>query len=211
MRLKELLSRADDETLQHLLGEAPMKLILSLDPSLATPQKLRDLIIQVHTSEGLLLSSEKRAILFDLLPQSQANFLHQVLELRDNGNVYASLKSASIRSGSEREKALFEFFGLSVPVREVHEQPASIQLCNGNYPLFAHQRTAVREIVEALEKPPHRAVLHMGRPLRTRAGYRQRWKVERYFGWMDNCHRLVVRYDRHLHIYRVFCLVAIIL
>jgi transposase len=28
--------------------------------------------------------------------------------------------------------------------------------------------------------------------------YRQRWKVERCFGWMDNCRRLVVRYERHL-------------
>jgi transposase len=50
-----------------------------------------------------------------------------------------------------------------------------------------------------------------GRPLRTDATYRQRWKVERCFAWMDNCRRLVVRYDRHLHIYRAFCLVAIIL
>jgi transposase len=50
-----------------------------------------------------------------------------------------------------------------------------------------------------------------GRPLRTDATYRQRWKVERYFGWMDNCRRLVVRYERHLHIYRAVCLVAIIL
>lgn len=50
-----------------------------------------------------------------------------------------------------------------------------------------------------------------GRPLRTGASYRQRWKVERCFAWMDNCRRLVVRYDRHLHIYKASCLVAIML
>jgi transposase len=50
-----------------------------------------------------------------------------------------------------------------------------------------------------------------GRPIQTGPGYRQRWKVERCFGWMDNCRCLVVRYDRHLHIYKAFCLVAIIL
>ncbi len=50
-----------------------------------------------------------------------------------------------------------------------------------------------------------------GRPLRTGQGYRQRWKVERCFAWMDNCRRLVVRYARHLHLYKAFCLVAIIL
>ena len=60
-------------------------------------------------------------------------------------------------------------------------------------------------VIEALipKKPTQR-----GRP---GPSYRQRWKVERCFGWMANCRRLVVRYDRHLHIYRAFCLVAIIL
>jgi len=50
-----------------------------------------------------------------------------------------------------------------------------------------------------------------GRPIKTRAGYRQRWKVERCFGWMDNCHRLVVRYERTVEHYQAFCLIAIIL
>ena len=50
-----------------------------------------------------------------------------------------------------------------------------------------------------------------GRPLQVRPSYRQRWKVERCFGWMDNCRRLVVRYERKLHLYKAFCLIAIIL
>jgi transposase len=50
-----------------------------------------------------------------------------------------------------------------------------------------------------------------GRPLRVGDGYRQRWKVERCFGWMDNCRRLVVRYDPKLRLYHAFCLVAVIL
>ena len=50
-----------------------------------------------------------------------------------------------------------------------------------------------------------------GRPLRTGVGYRQRWQVERCFGWMDNGRRLVVRYDRQWPSYRAFCLVAIML
>jgi transposase len=50
-----------------------------------------------------------------------------------------------------------------------------------------------------------------GRPLRPGPADRQRWKVERCFGWMANCRRLVVRYERHLHLYKAFCVVAIIL
>jgi transposase len=50
-----------------------------------------------------------------------------------------------------------------------------------------------------------------GRPIKTGASYRQRWKVERCFGWMDNCRRLVVRYERAVEHYKAFCLIAMIL
>jgi transposase len=41
--------------------------------------------------------------------------------------------------------------------------------------------------------------------------YAQRWRLERAFAWMDNCRRLVVRYERYPHLYRAFCIVAFIL
>jgi transposase len=50
-----------------------------------------------------------------------------------------------------------------------------------------------------------------GCPIKTGASYRQRWKVERCFAWMDNCRRLVVRYERAVEHYHAFCLMAIIL
>jgi hypothetical protein len=48
-----------------------------------------------------------------------------------------------------------------------------------------------------------------GRPLRTGPNYRHRWKVERCFAWMDNCRRLVVRYERSVLHDQAFCLIAI--
>ena len=50
-----------------------------------------------------------------------------------------------------------------------------------------------------------------GRPIKLGASYRQRWKVERCFGWMDNYRRLVVRYERSVAQYKALCLIAIIL
>ena len=47
--------------------------------------------------------------------------------------------------------------------------------------------------------------LNDGRTLRR---YRKRWKVERTFAWLGNYRRLVVRYDRHLHMYRAFFHIA---
>jgi transposase len=57
----------------------------------------------------------------------------------------------------------------------------------------------------------HRRSPKRGRPTHTGPSYRQRWKVERCFGWMDYCRRLVVRYERTVEYYKAFCLIAIIL
>lgn len=161
MRLDELLSRADDETLQLLLGESPMKLILSLDPRLATPEELRQLILRLYTPSGLLLSSRKRAILFDLLPKSEAELLHRLLAPDDTGQIYQDLKQVSIRRGSNREKALFDYFGIAVPVQEAQEHLHTAQLGGTQYPLFTHKRTAARRVAAALKNHPHRVILHM--------------------------------------------------
>ena len=45
------------------------------------------------------------------------------------------------------------------------------------------------------------AGLDAGRTLRR---YRKRWKIERTLAWLGNYRRLVVRYDRHLCMYRAF-------
>lgn len=161
MRLTDLLSRADDEALQLLIGDVPMKLIQLLDPGLATSQHLQNLILRLHTAEGLLLSRDKRAILFDLLSPTQAEMLHQVLGLPASEHPYDALKTAMIRRGSERERALFEFFDLSVPQTEQREPELSARSSPGQYALFAHQRAAAREVSHALAEHPRRVVLHM--------------------------------------------------
>lgn len=47
-----------------------------------------------------------------------------------------------------------------------------------------------------------------GRSLRR---YARRWKVERTFAWLGNFRRLVVRYERHLRMYRAFFHLACLL
>jgi transposase len=53
-------------------------------------------------------------------------------------------------------------------------------------------------------KPP----LQDGRKLRR---YRRRWRVERTFAWLGNFRRLVVRWERHIRMYRAFFHVACLL
>ena len=138
-----------------------MKLLLNLNRLLATPQQIRRMIIQIYTAEGLLLSSEKRQILFDLLPSESAEILCKILGFPEDGNTYQMLKRARFPRGSERERAMFDFFGLKPPVQEAFEQKPAFGKGQGQYSLFAHQRDAVRRVVGALKEPPFRVVLHM--------------------------------------------------
>lgn len=50
-----------------------------------------------------------------------------------------------------------------------------------------------------------------GRPFAVGDGYKQRWKIERCFAWMDNNRRLVVRYERYIQHYKAFCVLSLIL
>jgi transposase len=43
------------------------------------------------------------------------------------------------------------------------------------------------------------------------AGYRSRWKIERAFAHLQNFRRLLVRYERHVQVFRGFCLIACLL
>lgn len=47
-----------------------------------------------------------------------------------------------------------------------------------------------------------------GRALRR---YRRRWQIERLFAWLQNCRRLVVRYERHLDNFLGFAQLACLL
>ncbi|MDX2076631.1 MAG: DEAD/DEAH box helicase family protein [bacterium] len=159
--LDDFLSRADDETLSGLIGTTAMKLIMTLDPRIATPANLRKIAIELHTREGLLLSREYRALLIDLLKPDEAKILASILGIKSKDDVYSELKQLSIRRGSEREKNLFDFFELLLPQEEVVEEKSSFSQTECQYPLFAHQRVAVKDVQNKLYHHPHRVLLHM--------------------------------------------------
>jgi len=155
------LSRADDQTLQTLIGSPSVRLLRLLDPSMATPSRLRDLLIRLRTPEGLLLAKDSRNLLVDLLRPQEAKILATVLDQPSNGDCYKRLKEVTISTGSERERALFDFFELSVPSKEERDELPSTESTSSAYPLFPHQRQAAREIKQLLQHEPRRALLHM--------------------------------------------------
>ncbi len=161
MRLDTLLARASDQTLHALLSGPAMRLLMQLGPSVANPVKLREIACELHTPEGMLLSPELRNVLFDLLRPKEAQQLAVLLGYSSSGDVYNRLKASRIPRNSSRERALFDFFELNVPLPEDNVETPAAVLVAPNYSLFEHQRRAVCEVRELLYEGTRRVLLHM--------------------------------------------------
>ncbi|MCD9187009.1 MAG: DEAD/DEAH box helicase [Pyrinomonadaceae bacterium] len=161
MQIKDLISRADDEILQSLLNPTVLKLLTLLDAKLATPSNLQKILLELKKPPTLLRTKKYRASLFDLLKLKEARTLANILKIKAEGNVYEKLKNLSIQKGSVKEKALFDFFELSIPLTEEIEQKIALDTVFCNYSLFSHQRIAANEVYRKLIKKPYRTILHM--------------------------------------------------
>lgn len=160
MEFNTLLSRAEDETLQDLLGRTAVRLIMLLDETLATPTRLRELLLGLRRPEGLLLDMSSRAILCDLMRENEARMLVEAVGL-PSGDVYSQLKTLRIPRGSQRERTFFNFFEMNPPPLEEPVVVDTFGLCDGRYQLFDHQRRAAAQATHQLLQDPHRVLLHM--------------------------------------------------
>lgn len=72
------------------------------------------------------------------------------------------------------------------------------------------RRRGIRPCIPRQNKPKRKHV-RRGRPYALQPVYKNRWKVERTFAWLFTCRRLQIRYERLLHCFDGFCLLACIL
>lgn len=161
MVFDDLISRMDEGTVQALLGQSTVRLIMSLDINLASPSRLKDVLLELHGRDGLLLMPKARKLLVELLKPTEAALLCTLLEVPPNSDPYAALSSVSISRRSTRERALFDFFELPLPEIEEAELTPARRGQSTAYPLFAHQRRARREVSRLLTTEPRRVLLHM--------------------------------------------------
>src|SRR4051794_7082030 len=119
MQLDALLTRADDQTLQQLLGDDVLRLLHALNPATLSPATIRSLILQLCPPADLLRDPFRRALLFDLLPLSTAQGLAAQLDLPESDNLYAALCKVSFHRNSQREQRLFDFFATAIPEIQV--------------------------------------------------------------------------------------------
>ena len=161
MSFDQLMSRADDFVLQQLVGGDVVRLLRHIDPALASPGKLRNLVKKIKTPSDLLRDTQSRTMLLELLSPSAATELLECLGVQSNGDSYVTLEKLNIRKGSVREKKLFSFFGQNVVEENTDERFPSTYLTSANYELFQHQRHAVFDTKKILASDRNRVLLHM--------------------------------------------------
>lgn len=158
MNFENFLTRADDETLQHLLGAKVLRLLRALDPKGFNQGRQRALLLEQTKPQALLADKRKRALLLDLLRPSEAEQLRQVLQLPGQ-DPYAALAAASFTGA--RFAALLDYFELSPLLADEVPLPPATREIKPAHALFAHQDAAARRCIKALASGDRRVLLHM--------------------------------------------------
>ncbi len=161
MRFDLLLSRADDETLQTILGGNVLRLLRLLDWSILTPSRLQSLLRDLLTPSELLMQPQYRALLFELLKPDEAERLATSIGVGGQNDIYAALRTVPIARGSTREQALHDFFEVALPLPQERSIVTSQAVITPHLPLFKHQRDVARKVLHTLAQEPRRVLLHM--------------------------------------------------
>lgn len=155
-----VLARADTSSLSELMPTGAATVVMAIDPQLYYPQRLRKILLALRSPAAMLDDPKARAVLIDLLPQKDAQWLASVVCDVPGDDPYAALKCLAFRQKAQRE-ALFGFFGVGLPANVPTVNEPSETTISPRYPLFPHQITALQKVAKALAEDPRRVLLHM--------------------------------------------------
>jgi DNA repair protein RadD len=163
--IRNIISRADEHTIQIILGKQLLKLIQLLDPKYVKTSQLKNLIFEIHDERIFLDDRNYRSILINLLKIGEAKLLAETFGFLNSveNNEYEFLKKKKFVNRSEDQIIFYNFFNVSIPSYSMIETSIleSKSFINGNYQLFPHQRNAIRALNEKLNTYPYRVLLHM--------------------------------------------------
>ena len=69
-----------------------------------------------------------------------------MLGIASQADAYAALRALAAQRGSERERALFDFFELIPPQIEARDEAPALRSVSAQMVLFKHQRDAARKM-----------------------------------------------------------------
>lgn len=159
--LKEALSRIGIKELSGMLGPQAISLLEKLDVRGLSAPRLSGLILKEFSPSFILLDAGRRLTLLSALKKSDAEQLANMLGVNVGNDPWEGLRMQTFSNKQKKARLLFEFFGCEIPVEdESKEIPAATNI-ECQYPLFDHQRDAVRAVSTMIRKSPGRVFLHM--------------------------------------------------
>lgn len=165
LNLKDILQRADEITIQEILGTQTMKILNLLNEEDIHIREVKKIILNLHSEEEILANSKFRNIIFDLLRPEEAKSLARILGIYnsyDNHNVlYSKLQNIGFRKNSENMNTLYSVFNVHKKLNVSIEQEPCEKQINVQYGLFEHQRIAAEKVKHILYSGYERVLLHM--------------------------------------------------
>ncbi|MCC5815607.1 MAG: DEAD/DEAH box helicase family protein, partial [Leptospira sp.] len=159
--LTQILSRAGEVTIQELLGSETIGLLGKMDREYTRPQALKDLILDSLGWEGILLDSQIRLKVLELLREEEALDLLKWMGVKPTKTAFLELRSLSIPKGSNREEKLFSYFGLDAPSREWENSKPSEEIIDPEYQVFPHQVEMIHQLSDMIHDESKRVIVHM--------------------------------------------------
>ncbi|MHC8515874.1 DEAD/DEAH box helicase [Sporosarcina sp. ITBMC105] len=164
MQLSNLLSRADEFTIQQMMGTQTVRILRLLNEETIYNSHFKKLILRLHSSQVLLLTKVYRDDLIDLMKEPEIKALARILGLYSPhepiSRIYNKVKNEKFRLGSKKQQSLFEFFNIKLSKQE-NEKVEVLNKVIGSYSLFPHQRVAAKKTSDLLLRHPNRVLLHM--------------------------------------------------
>jgi DNA repair protein RadD len=160
LNFSNLVTRLDEELVQEIVGKDVIATLNNIDPKFAQLNNIREALLKVYTPYMLIKNDNVFNVFVDILKADEANELADRLGLQNYSNVYEKLKSINI-NGKNNEPTILNFFGIEKPSIPEKVEPIYVYNTECNYPLFPHQRLAIKELQSKLYLNSKRVMLHM--------------------------------------------------
>lgn len=158
---QDLVREAPDSELLKLVPASARSLLSTLRPDVLQGTSLRQLVMTGASVRDYILDPERRAVVLRLLGANTARLLVARLGLPAETGPHKALEAGTEHLSQSQFADLLEFFGASDLPSPGGQRGVAAQPARANYPLFPHQRDALRRVQDGLYNGTRRVVLHM--------------------------------------------------
>lgn len=159
MKIDEIVSRFDEDTLQQILGGEVIGTLKTLGTNYIYSESLLKVLSNTYSNEELLLNRTSRNALIDVLSPEEISRLATLLNLpKTEATLYDSLKAISLKG--EALELFFQFFEEEIS-REESIEWISEKSIVANYQLFDYQRRVLDRVSSYLSSEKNRVLIHM--------------------------------------------------